>query len=201
MAGYIKEVLDLEDAATVHPLTALWESFNGSSLVRDYATLKYSWAVPNQAAIDIIAAQPVLEVGAGRGYWANRVKQAGGDIIATDMFPPEDHTFCEVLPLDFSTAIREYGKDRALLMVWPPLNELTEDLEALTLYREIGGRKLIVRRGAKDRGEEGCTGSDEFRKYLSSFPLNDEDITDIPSWTHDGKKLNDCLRVVDVTKK
>src|SRR3954447_23075729 len=44
---------------------------------------KYAWAVPNEEAIDVLVEHsPLIEVGAGRGYWARLAAEAGADIIA-----------------------------------------------------------------------------------------------------------------------
>lgn len=46
---------------------------------------KYSWAIPNQRALRIISHfSPIIEVGAGKGYWASLLRQMGVDIAAFD---------------------------------------------------------------------------------------------------------------------
>src|SRR3712207_5908989 len=59
---------------------------------RRQLTRTYAWAIPNQAAIDAIAdlaeGRGVMEVGAGTGYWAALLRQAGVDVIPTDAAPP-----------------------------------------------------------------------------------------------------------------
>jgi hypothetical protein len=48
----------------------------------------YSWAIPNQEAIDkLVELSPVVEIGAGGGYWAWLVRENGGVIHAYDIEP------------------------------------------------------------------------------------------------------------------
>jgi hypothetical protein len=54
---------------------------------------QYSWAIPTPQALDFIhkhAPGGIIEVGAGRGYWASLLQKAHGadSIIATDRMPP-----------------------------------------------------------------------------------------------------------------
>ena len=47
------------------------------------------FAVPSQEALDVVAkCSPLIEVGAGTGYWAALLQKAGADIIAYDAEPP-----------------------------------------------------------------------------------------------------------------
>eukprot|EP00873_Tetraselmis_striata_P044700 jgi/Tetstr1/464964/TSEL_009698.t1 len=47
---------------------------------------KYAWAIPDQRAIRIIANfSPLVEIGAGKGYWAMLLRQAGADVLALDI--------------------------------------------------------------------------------------------------------------------
>src|SRR4051812_25298577 len=81
----------------------------------------YSWAVPSPEAVEEIARHsPIIEIGAGTGYWAWLLSQAGSDVVACDanvVAPP--HWF----------AVREGGpgvlsehSERALFLCWPPLD-------------------------------------------------------------------------------
>lgn len=49
----------------------------------------YAYAAPNAAAVAALAAQsPLLEVGAGTGYWSAALRAAGANILALDITPP-----------------------------------------------------------------------------------------------------------------
>jgi len=57
---------------------------------RDYPCHLFAYATPNRCALDVIAGHgPVLEVGAGTGYWAWCLRQLGADVVAVDTCPPE----------------------------------------------------------------------------------------------------------------
>lgn len=49
-------------------------------------TKRYSWAIPNDFAIQTIKKlnRPILEIGAGTGYWAKLLADQGVDILAFD---------------------------------------------------------------------------------------------------------------------
>merc|ERR1719161_1866234 len=56
---------------------------------RVWACTLYAFAVPNPDALDTLAALgPVVEVGAGTGYWARLLQQRGVDVVALDRDPP-----------------------------------------------------------------------------------------------------------------
>ena len=51
----------------------------------DGLTGEFAWAIPDERAIRILKHfSPIVEVGAGKGYWASLLKKAGGDILAYD---------------------------------------------------------------------------------------------------------------------
>ncbi len=46
---------------------------------------KYSWAIPNQRALNIIKHfSPIIEIGSGKGYWASLLKRQNVDVEAFD---------------------------------------------------------------------------------------------------------------------
>ncbi len=52
---------------------------------------KYAFAVPTIDTIKIIQElSPIIEIGAGNGYWAYILNQVKVDIIATDKYPPDE---------------------------------------------------------------------------------------------------------------
>ena len=132
--------------------------------------LKYAWAIPSNEAIARIAMHsPLIEVGAGSGYWASLIADAGADIIATDIEPPEA-TYYPVARMEARKAVRAHP-DRTLLMVWPPY-DMPMAYRAISAYR--GSRFIYV---GEDSG--GCTGD---ARLWDSIRLNweHEDLVDIP---------------------
>lgn len=85
--------------------------------------LKYSWAVPNEEAIDYLCSNgPLVEIGAGGGYWANLITQEGGDIIAYDKEPYDNRwvkcRWFDDISIGGPMTLRDHG-DRTLFLCWP----------------------------------------------------------------------------------
>jgi hypothetical protein len=91
---------------------------------------RYSYVLPDEQALAMLGSLgPVIEIGAGTGYWAHQLKTMGVDIIAFDKAPPdgplpnryhqEPVTWTQVLPGDQS--VLPGHPDRALFVCWPPL--------------------------------------------------------------------------------
>lgn len=56
--------------------------------VRERFVYEYAWAVPNRPAVEaIVEYGPVVEIGAGLGYWGWLVEQLGGDYVGYDPDP------------------------------------------------------------------------------------------------------------------
>ena len=87
----------------------------------------YAWAVPMPRVLDRFASHsPIVEVGAGGGYWALLLRGLGADVLALDEKPYENHWVergwggVEVGgPDDLKTI-----EGRALLLCWPPMREM-----------------------------------------------------------------------------
>ena len=53
-------------------------------------TDKYAWAVPDARALRIVSFfSPLIEVGAGKGYWASLLEKRGADIVCFDKVVPK----------------------------------------------------------------------------------------------------------------
>lgn len=65
-----------------------------TELGRDDLVRLYAYAIPNGAALECLLEQgPLLEVGAGAGYWARLLRDLGGDVVAYDLYPPAENTW------------------------------------------------------------------------------------------------------------
>jgi hypothetical protein len=130
---------------------------------------RYAWSIISPGDVDWIVEQldgrPVVEIGAGSGYWAWQLAQAGVDVVAYDPHPPAaDNQYCKHGPYA-PVAVGGPGAvtlhpDRALLMVWPPYGGAHAE-EALRAYRG----DLLLYAG---EGWGGCTADDGFYELLDA---------------------------------
>ncbi|GEM_PF-219458 len=138
---------------------------------------RYAFSIPTIDVIEAIAAySPLVEIGAGGGYWARCLHDAGADIIAYDRRPPGeeapwdwregnqwfDDTWFHVQEGDETMAGRY--PERTLFLCWPPIFDPMA-ASALRLYREAGGKTLIF------IGSRGSTADDDFFRMLDSLKL------------------------------
>lgn len=141
---------------------------------------RYGYAVPDEWALDVIAAHaPIVELGAGAGYWAALLRARSVDVVALDAAPPTATTgvaelgprWTTVLSGD-ATALGEYP-DRTLLLCWPPLDDPMAH-RALACYP---GNTIIY----VGEGRGGCCADETFFAALESgWRLTDAHA--IPTW-------------------
>jgi hypothetical protein len=102
---------------------------HGSMPLGDLAQ-RYAYVFPDDRSLAILAALgPIVEMGAGTGYWAYRLRAGGVDVLAFDHAPPDGErenryhpptaTWTDVVAADQS--ILTAHSDRALFLCWPPL--------------------------------------------------------------------------------
>lgn len=138
---------------------------------RNRLIAKYSWAIPNSEAISkLVDMGPLVEGGAGSGYWAHLIQRAGGDIVAYDAEPP-DTTWTQVRR-GSDTEVSAH-KDRTLFLCWPPYNT------SMGYYHILshGGEHVVY--VGESRG--GCTG-DEQMHWLLDTEYRMVDRVLIPTW-------------------
>lgn len=157
---------------------------------REDLVKKYAWAIPNEEAIRVLCKySPIIEIGAGTGYWAHLIEQAGGDILAFDE-DPYTNQWCDgskYFPVqEGCEGTLMYHPDRTLLLCWPPYQHLMAQ-SCLEFYE--GDHIIYV-------GESyGCTGSDEFENILVDTFIEVEQV-DIPQYSG----IHDYLRVFERRK-
>lgn len=77
----------------------------------------HAFVCPDNALLDaLVESGPLVEIGAGTGYWARLIQDRGGDVVPIDKRPPQT-TWVEVLYGD-EQILGRYS-DRSLLMVRP----------------------------------------------------------------------------------
>ncbi len=160
-------------------------------LKREEFRREYSFAIPNAKALQtLVEHSPLIEIGAGNGYWAHLVEKSGGTIQAFDRYPEKN-------PYQFKKKYFEVqqGSEKVLLkspenltlfLCWPPYNKPMA-ARALKYFR---GRQLIY------VGEPagGCTGDEEFHQTLNSQWVLKKTVP-LPQWPN----LHDSLFVYQKT--
>lgn len=151
--------------------------------VRDSLVARYAWAIPNDNAIQLLAGMgPIIEMGAGNGYWASLIVGAGVKIEPYDAKPGQHHFAATPRAVWYPVIdggpdqITVRHRDHVLLLVWPPYGgELACD--ALTRYLEVGGNTVVF----VGEGNGGCCADDRFFDLLES---RFEEVGDasIPQW-------------------
>jgi hypothetical protein len=146
-----------------------WHPPAGKS--RTDLVLKYALAVPTQEALDVLARHaPLIEIGAGGGYWAYLLRKQGVDILPFDVNPPREHNNSFRLgsePLEWvhilqggPSKIKEHP-ERTLFLCWPPTDNM-----ALSCLKYYKGDVLIY----VGEPNGGCTANDAFyEKLLKQF--------------------------------
>lgn len=109
---------------------------------RDVLVRKYAWAIPNDDIIQKMVkfSRRYVEIGAGTGYWARQLADAGATVYAYDdnsWKMSEGRLWHPVLRGDEKSAAKH--PDAALLLVWPPYKS-PMGAEAVTAYLRAGGR-------------------------------------------------------------
>jgi hypothetical protein len=103
---------------------------------------RYAYVVPSHSTLAMLAGLgPLVELGAGTGYWAYRLRAIGADIVALDQAPPDGERANRYHPPARPWTRVEHGDqaalsrypDRALFLCWPPLFSSLGD--CLAYYR------------------------------------------------------------------
>jgi hypothetical protein len=151
---------------------------------RELAAL-FSWAIPTDPTLDVLARHgPLVECGAGMGYWTALLQARGVDAVAYDRTPPGGRARNEFHPRARSpwarvhrassvTAVRRHP-DRTLLLCWPPYDDDDASYAPLRAYRG----DVVVHVGERD---EGATGSVRFHRELR-LNWSVAAAVDLPHW-------------------
>lgn len=142
---------------------------------------RFAWAIPDEPALaELAALGPLVEVGAGTGYWAALVNARGGDVAAYDRAPPGGptpnphhpgrHTWATVRPAGAVEAVRAHP-DRTLFLCWPPYDD-EAGYQAIRAYR--GDLIAYV-------GDARATGTPRLHRELV-LNWTPESTTALPTW-------------------
>lgn len=160
--------------------------------IRDVLCKKYAWAIPTDEALAVLAKySPLIEIGAGKGYWASLID---GDILCYDCHAnnPEVN-YCVDGGANYHKVYRG-GTDRiaehperTLFLCWPPYDT------------EMGGDCLQAYKGDVfiyiGEGCGGCTGGTCFWDQIEEG-WEEEKCLDLPQWYG----INDSMTVFRRTK-
>jgi hypothetical protein len=160
-------------------------SFHIPSIVliqRASATLNFSWAIPNDEALEAIASfSPLVEIGAGGGYWAQQLRKQGAKVVAFDRHGCSTKRNHYVKKMHIH--VRRGGpkvlrkrefRNHTLLLIWPPY-DTSMARECLEHFR---GRYLCY----IGEGYGGCTGCDTFHDMLDNL-FEEIQCISIPQWS------------------
>ena len=140
-------------------------------LKRDFCIDKYGLAIPTAEALSVLAdSAPILEIGAGKGYWAYLLRSHGVPVVCYDADPPSD-PWTEVL-LGTHEMASKYP-DHTLFLCWPPY-DTSMAYECLRRYQ---GDKLIY----IGEGRGGANGDERFHALLERDWNRDKALS-IPQW-------------------
>jgi hypothetical protein len=144
----------------------------------------FSWAVPTQSAVDVVVrhAERVVEIGAGSGYWAWLLSQAGAAVMAFDC-SPRSNTWYPVYPGDERSAAEYYNA--ALFLCWPPAGT---DMAFNALSNFRGDCVIYVGEWMRGNAEP------EFFRLLSEAFERIESVA-IPQWLMRTDRLSVYKRV------
>lgn len=156
----------------------------------------YAYAIPSPETIkwmrEFCGDRGVVELGAGRGYWAAQLAAAGLEVDAYDSEPPDAtenvsfpgasgqrDTWHRVGDLESFAERVEQRSDHVLFLCWPPGWGNTMASTALAEFSHAGGQRLVY--VGEPKG--GKTGDDAFFDGLASdWKLESEDPQYVSWW-------------------
>lgn len=171
------------------------ESFKRNVLMekRNELVTKYCFSIPLPFVTDIIKKfSPIIELGAGTGYYAWCLRQLKTEIEVFDLFSPDeadpydfmsqnpwfDDTWINVLKGNEDVVSAYF--DSSLFLCWPPPDSKMA-FNAFVKYKNAGGKTLIYIGDPRSSADESFF--NELEKYRLIHELN------IPSWKNINEKL------------
>jgi hypothetical protein len=138
----------------------------------------YAYAIPSPETIEWLSnvcdGRPIVELGAGRGYWASQLAHAGNAVSAYELEPPdtgENVSFPKAAgqndlwhPVSHIDGLQvDDHSDSVLFLCWPPGWGDTMASVALDAFERAGGEQLVF--VGEPKG--GKTGDDAFFDALT----------------------------------
>lgn len=153
----------------------------------------YAYAIPSPETIRWVSqfcdGRRIVEVGAGRGYWAHQLSRAGNTVEAYEVAPPdqgENASFPQTAGQDdvwFPVANLSgrgvtTGPDSVMLLCWPPGWGDTMASDVLAAFERSGGERLVFIGEPKG----GKTGDDAFFDALADHWTLESGDPEFVSW-------------------
>lgn len=145
---------------------------------RDVLTKRYAWAIPDERALAALAAlSPIVELGAGSGYWTYELRKRGAVVAPYDINPYPlfngyiSWSWVAVAKGGAEKAMRHHA-ERTLFICWPNGHE--DFARAVELHR--GDHVVLIGEGTAG----GCTGSEALDEALSIY--EEIETIRIPRW-------------------
>lgn len=148
---------------------------------RQQVISRIGFGIPCHEAIAACVGTPLIEAGAGSGFWSALIAHYGGDVIACDTGQGAGRgtfkigRYFDVQQMSAEDMIQQ-NPDRDLLMVWPTLNGEWATAAARML---TPGRRLYL----VSEGLGGCVGAASLFRLLETGFEFDRRI-DIPRWPY-----------------
>jgi hypothetical protein len=152
--------------------------------MRRALTDKYSWSVPNSEALTLTAEQgPLIEAGAGSGYWAHLLQNMGADVLPFDKYGNNtvENYYASGATKAWTNIITGGAEtvatypNRTLFMSFPP----AEEPFAADVLKTYAGKKFVF---VGETCSDSCTGDKEFHSLLASQWREVKSVK-IPNWT------------------
>jgi len=146
---------------------------------REDAIRKFGFSIPCIEAVRAIAAgSPLVEVGAGSGYWTRLLKAAGADVVVTDIGEGQQGNYQitvgeDVTRLSAQDAVKKWP-ERNVFVSWPSY-EMSWAFEMARLIQS--GRTLFY----IGEGNGGCTADDRFHRLMDR-EFHEAATIRIPQW-------------------
>lgn len=152
-------------------------------IARDVLVWFFSWAIPTQEAIETCAKYgPLVEIGAGRGYWARCISRLGVYVLPFDNLADNWDKETHWHPIFEGSWEKAEIKNHTLFMCWPPYDN---EMAYKALNRYEGDIFIYI-----GEGRGGCNGEDKFFDLLEK-KWKIKETVNLPQWRgiHDGLEV------------
>ena len=179
--SFLRRVVEFGEGRATMPAGSC-HIYMAATLARHWLVRSFAWSVPNDHALEVLdGLRPIVEIGAGTGYWAAVLRRRGVDVMAYDLYPPGGPVpnpwhegragWTDVL--EGGSGRLAHHDNRTLLLSWPPPAKPMAS-QCLSAWR---GTSVVV------VGEECSSATREFWQQLrDGFRL--VETVDLPSWEH-----------------